>query len=149
MHLLCGNIRIQMKTVHILRGVSGAGKSTYTKKTFPGAFVASADHFFGTGDDYKFDPKKLGAAHADCQARFQKAVSEGVETIVVDNTNTQLWEFSSYVQFAKRNGYDVEVVRLLVDPEVAAKRNVHGVPKETVLKMQNRFQDFPGETIIQ
>ena len=138
-----------MKKVTILRGISGAGKSTYTSRNHPAAYVASADQYFGTGENYKFDPTKLGAAHADCLARFKNAVTSQTPDVVVDNTNTQLWEFAQYVEFAERNGYDVNVVRLKVDPDVAAKRNVHGVPKETVLKMQNRFQDFPGETIVQ
>lgn len=30
----------------IMQGVSGSGKSTYIKSTFPAATVVSADHFF-------------------------------------------------------------------------------------------------------
>lgn len=134
--------------VTILRGVSGAGKSTYTQRNHPDALVCSADHFFGHGEDYKFDPKKIGQAHEFCFKTFKTAVNAQTPSIVVDNTNTQKWEFERYVKYAQDNGYTVNVVRLKVDPKVAAARNVHGVPFETVMRMQNRFQDFPGETII-
>jgi predicted kinase len=132
----------------IIRGISGSGKSTHIAKHFPNAYVVSADHFFGTGANYNFDPKKLGAAHADCLEKFKQAIRRHVPEIVVDNTNTQLWEFSKYVEFAKENGYVVTVVRLKIDPAVAAKRNIHGVPEEKVKQMQGRFQDYPGEIVI-
>lgn len=134
--------------VTILRGVSGAGKSTYTQRNFPDAVVASADHFFGHGEDYKFNPKLIGKAHDYSFKTFTKAVDSKQPSIVVDNTNTQKWEFERYVKYAQENGYTVNVVRLLVDPKVAAARNVHGVPYDTVMKMQSRFQDYPGETIV-
>lgn len=134
--------------VTILRGVSGAGKSTYTQRNFPDAVVASADHFFGHGEAYKFDPKKIGKAHEYSFETFKKAVDSKQPSIVVDNTNTQKWEFERYVKYAEQHGYTVNVVRLKVDPNVAASRNVHGVPYDTVMKMQNRFQDYPGEIVI-
>jgi len=136
------------KTVTILRGISGAGKSTYTAKHFPDAVICSADHYFGHGADYKFDGSKLGKAHDQCFQLFMTACNSGKPSIVVDNTNTTLREFLRYVEFAKSRGYKVDVVRLVVDPKIAAKRNVHGVPAEKVQQMQNRFQDYRGETVV-
>lgn len=138
-----------MNTVTILRGISGAGKSTYTKKVFPTAVVCSADFYFGHGSNYKFDPSKLGAAHGSCRYNFEQAVLQGQPSIVIDNTNTMLKEFKHYIDFATANGYQVNVVRIKIDPKVAANRNVHGVPLEKVKQMQDRFQDYPGETIVQ
>lgn len=136
-------------TVTILRGISGAGKSTYTRTFLPSALVCSADLFFELGGDgYKFDASKLGQAHQWCFSQFEAALQRGVENVVVDNTNTKLWEFKNYVAAAAKYGYTVQVVRLTVDPKVAAARNVHGVPADKVQQMQDRFQDFPGETII-
>lgn len=135
-----------MTKVTILRGISGAGKSTFTKTHLPNAVVASADHYFGHGDNYKFDHTKLGKAHDFCYDTFTAAVDSGRE-VVVDNTNTKLKEFKRYLDYAAKKGCTVEVVRLKVDPKVAAARNVHGVPYDTVMNMQNRFQDFSGEQI--
>lgn len=137
-----------MSTVIILRGISGAGKSTYTEANFPNATVCSADKFFIKDGVYKFDPTKLGNAHAWCGDQFGQALKRGDETIVVDNTNTKLWEMKNYLETAARFGCEVKVVRLTVDPKIAAARNLHGVPADKVQQMQDRFQDFPGETIV-
>lgn len=137
-----------MRTVTILRGVSGSGKSTYTAKNFSTATVCSADLFFLKDGVYQFDATKLGNAHSWCFRQFEAALQRGDDSVVVDNTNTKLWEFKNYVQAAAKYGYEVKVVRLTVDVAVAAARNLHGVPVETVQRMQDRFQDFPGEEIV-
>ena len=133
-----------------MRGISGAGKSTYTKANHPTAVVCSADDFFienGNGV-YLFDREKLGKAHGRCQAQFEENLRRGTREIVVDNTNTTMREMKFYLETAKKYGYEVSVVRLAVDPKIAAARNLHGVPAEGIQNMQNRFQDFPGETIV-
>ena len=139
---------VTQKTVTILRGISGAGKSTYTAKHFSDAVVCSADHYFGRDGSYKFDPTKLGKAHNWCFEVFEAACASGRLSIVLDNTNTMLKEFKRYIDVAKTRGYKVNVIRLVVDPKVAAKRNVHGVPAEKVQQMQDRFVDYPGETLV-
>lgn len=137
-----------MRTVTILRGISGSGKSTYTAANLPNAFVASADKFFMRDGDYKFDPKQLGNAHSWCFRQFEAALQQGVDEVVLDNTNTKLWEFEKYVAAAEKYGYAVTVVRLKVDPKIAAARNLHGVPADKVQQMQDRFEDFEGETVV-
>jgi predicted kinase len=142
--------KINMKKVVIMRGQSGAGKSTYAKKNFPGAVMCSADSFFidpKTGE-YKFDPTKLGFVHNSCQRKYEAALKSGEPLVVVDNTNTTLKEMQPYLQLADVYGYDVEVIRLDTPVGVAAKRNTHGVPAVAVQKMRDRMIDFPGETVV-
>lgn len=139
-------------TVVLIRGISGAGKSTYVKKHFPDAVVCSADHHFEDKEGgYNFDPRKLGAAHGSCKRKFAEALQRKEPLVVVDNTNTKMKEMTPYYKAAKAAGYEVRVVRLVVDPEVAASRNVHNVPEEVVKRMQARFADTPpewGEKIV-
>lgn len=117
-----------MKKVEIMRGCSGAGKSTYIRMHFPNAYVVSADQFFMQDGHYNFDGAKLSQAHQDCFRRFMEAIMiDELEHVVVDNTNTQAWELAPYVQGASSFGYEVEIHTLVVDPEIAAKRNLHGV----------------------
>lgn len=137
-----------MRNVIILRGISGAGKSTYTQANFPTATVCSADNYFMLGGTYQFDGAKLGRAHDWCKSQFKVALQQGVDQVVVDNTNTTMREMKFYVETAAEYGYDLQVVRLVVDPAIAAARNQHGVPAEKVQQMQDRFQDFEGETIV-
>ena len=142
------------KRVVIVRGISGSGKSTYIRNHLSGAYVCSADDFFiDSAGDYKFNPHKLGEAHRWCYSKFLTALTEQRQTVVVDNTNTQLFEFYGYVQLAWAHEYLVHVVRMDTPVEVAAARNLHGVPDVSVKAMQERFQPIPTflgipETIV-
>lgn len=127
-----------------MRGVSGSGKSTYIRDHLPGAYVCSADHFFiGTDGVYRFNPTKLGEAHRWCYRKFLTALSDWRELIVVDNTNTQLFEFYGYIQLAWAHDYEVSAVRMDTPVELAAARNLHGVPAAGVEAMAARFQTIP------
>lgn len=142
-----------MKVI-ILRGVPGSGKSTETKK-HPDAYIVSADHYF-IGDDgvYRFDMAKIAAAHGQCKGKFQSALKAKKPLIIVDNTNTTVKELKFYYEEAKTAGYEVEIIRIDCDPEVAAKRGVHNVPKDTVIKMAGRLassklpDDYPTERVV-
>jgi predicted kinase len=141
---------MEKNKVIIMRGISGAGKSTYIKKHFPSAVICSADQYFidANSGNYNFDASKLRQAHNACKEKFKEALKNQEPLIVVDNTNTQLWEFQPYVQLAQTFGYDVEVIRLKVNPMLASKRNKHKVPIEAINKMEKRFVDYPEEKII-
>lgn len=140
------------KLVTILRGIPGSGKSTYIRNHIPDAYVCSADHHFIDSDgNYKFDPKRLGAAHRACFNKFHLALDSGkldysgkYDHVVVDNTNTQLFEFYGYVQLAWSYGRQVRIVRMSTPVEIAARRNVHGVPVANVKAMYDRFGSIPS-----
>jgi predicted kinase len=160
-YFFCGIINIMnieqkenKKQVVILRGTSGSGKSTFIKNSFPQAVVCSADHFFLDNDgNYNFDPKALGKAHSQCQYKFSRALDEGMSCIIVDNTNTRAKEMRPYINMANEADYDILIVRLEVAPEVAASRNVHGVPADVVRAMCERLRqplpnNWPKELVI-
>lgn len=138
--------------VIVMRGISGAGKSTWIKDHHPKAFVCSADKFFiDESGKYNFDPTKLSEAHKWCLKKFSDYITNSIfqsdyivhdfpTTVIVDNTNTMLWEMSPYVSLATAYDWDVEIVRLDCDVDVAAQRNVHGVPVKSVKDMKKRFQ---------
>lgn len=130
--------------VIIMQGVPGSGKSTLAREFAANAKsvkVVSADHYFEElgGGTYAFDPSKLGEAHGQCFRRFIAAVQEGVETVIVDNTNTTATEVAPYVLGGEAHGYKVEVIRVTCDPDVAAARNTHGVPVHAVRAMASRI----------
>lgn len=151
-----------------MRGVPGSGKST-TARELAGdtGVICSADDFFvDENGNYNYDGSKIGKAHIWCQNKFYMSLSKGKTPVIVDNTNTTKKEFSSYIQTGIKFGYSVEIKypdnklwnacgEALSDPELTpenrnfiilraselfAKRNVHGVPKETIVKMLDRFQ---------
>ncbi len=135
-----------MPVAIILRGVPGSGKTTLARKRFPGSpypeFV-SADHYFtdpfGT---YRFDPAKLPDAHNECLRVCLRHLASH-RHVVVDNTNVRMFEIAPYYRLAEAFGYEAKVVWVHCDPLIAARRNVHGVPVETVLNMARSFDPLP------
>lgn len=130
-----------MKKVYILRGVAGAGKSTYAANKLPSAYVVSADN-------YCIKPDGSYIFELECLRRFIRLINVGVAQIVVDNTNTRLWEFKTYIEYARSKNYSISVIRLNTPAEVAGPRNIHGVPQETVNQMQVRFENYEDEVFI-
>lgn len=134
-----------MKHVKIMRGLPGSGKSTWIDETIlrlTGNWeVCSADHYFMINGEYKFDPREISNAHKSCYKKFVSAVTEGIDTIFVDNTNTQLWEMTPYIQFAELMDYEVEIIEFQILPEVCGPRNTHGVPAVQIKKMFDNWQD--------
>jgi tRNA uridine 5-carbamoylmethylation protein Kti12 len=131
-----------MRQVYILRGVSGAGKSTMADKlragvTAPDTCVTvSADTYFMQTGTYQFDPTKLGHAHGSSQRNFLAALQQGVGCVIVDNTNIKLRDMKFYIDGAKKFNYDWTIVQV----ETVNPQNVHGVPPEKVAQMQGQLE---------
>lgn len=147
-----------MKSVIICRGLPGSGKSTrafnraYHIGTTGGtSCIVSADKFFEVNGRYQFDPKKLPQAHESCFNSYIDAILDGVDAIIVDNTNTQLWEFIKYVKIAIIAGYEVELDQVTPkdDAEIIAwfKRCIHGVPLDKMKQMHARWQTITNEDL--
>lgn len=135
-----------MKKVYIMRGPSGCGKSTAAQKLCDeDSYICSADTFFMVDGNYKFDPKRLHQAHETCKSDFTHLLKRGVKTVIVDNTNTQFWEAQFYIFTALAYDYEVEIVEPTTEwafnVEELVKRNVHGVPKESIEKMVKRYEN--------
>jgi len=139
------------RTLIIMRGLPGSGKSTYVKENFPDAVVCSADSFFLNEDgEYIFVNWKLQQAHQHCFRTFIDAVTSDAETIVIDNTNICRWEYENYTFMAEKFGYRIRIIRmnfLESDIPLFGKRNVHGVPEFKINQMFERFEDDTTEEI--
>ena len=133
------------KVLVLLRGVPGAGKSSFANFVWNSGVIFEADKFFDTPDGgYKFDATKLKEAHEWCRLGVQTAMEENIQTdgqyyaeIVVSNTFTREWEMQAYVDLAKEFGYTV--VSLIVENRHGGV-NEHGVPEEKVQEMRDRFE---------
>jgi predicted kinase len=126
-----------MKTLILLRGLPGSGKSTFAKVL--GGIHIEADHYFMKDGEYKFDASKLKQAHEYCRTSTEGWMMEGyvLGNIVVSNTFTQEWEMDTYYELAKKYGY--RVVCLIVENRHGGV-NEHGVPVDKLEQMKNRFE---------
>lgn len=131
----------------IMRGISGAGKSSYVNSLKGNKFVCSADFGHMVRGVYRFDPMKLEQAHLDCFTGWMKWILmfrdgyRGLDFLVCDNTNLTAAEIAPYWQTANWAGIKPEIVRIEVDPYKAAARNLHSVPMGKVLDMYQTLRN--------
>ena len=129
-----------MKTLYIVRGIPGSGKSTFAKSL--GGTHFEADMFFMKDGEYKFDMFKIKEAHKWCQDSVNTAMimnnTAGLnETIVVSNTFTQEWEIKPYFELAETHGY--RVFSIIIENRHGGV-NEHNVPEDILTKMRDRFE---------
>lgn len=128
--------------IYLMRGIPGAGKTTWIKKNLPeNRVVVSADHYFMHDGQYIFDPTKLHDAHQHCFLRFFNEITKLFRTanLIVDNTNIELLDIAPYVAIAQVYDFDVTIVEFRIDPGIAIARNIHGVPANKIISMANRM----------
>jgi hypothetical protein len=121
----------------IVRGLPGAGKSTFSKylsKAY-GFKIVEADAYLMEDGVYKFDPKKLGWAHNQCREAVREYLQQG-ENIVVCNTSTQRWEMQPYIDMGCEAHYIVKELVLRT-----SFGNIHGVPEDKIEVMRKRWED--------
>jgi predicted kinase len=124
-----------MKTLTLLRGLPGAGKSTLANQLSPN--VCEADMYFMRNGEYQFDMNGLPAAHFWCRSRCEAFMQNGEDTIVVSNTLTSNKELEPYIEMAEKYGY--RVVSVVVENRHGNK-SIHNVPDETMDKMEVRLK---------
>ena len=130
-----------MKSLYLLRGLPGAGKSTLAKKLGDAHFEADM-YFTNENGQYIFNGADIKKAHEWCQNEVQMAMilnhTSGLnESIVVSNTFTQEWEMEPYYKLAETYGY--RVFSLIVENRHGGE-NLHNVPEDKIKAMRERFE---------
>ena len=125
-------------TLYLVRGVSGAGKSTFaaTLANSLGISYHEADAFFVARDgEYIFKPELLPQAHATCLCGVNLELSNGF-SVIVSNTSTTEKEVKVYQDIAKE--YNANFVSLIVENRNDTM-SVHDVPEDVLQKQRKRF----------
>ena len=126
-----------MKTLYIVRGVPGSGKSTFAQSLDCPVFEADQYFIDSETGEYKFDGAKIKLAHNWCKLRVEQSMEDDSQKIAVSNTFTQEWEMDAYYELAKQYGY--RVFSLIVENRHGGV-NEHGVPEDKLEIMKNRFE---------
>ncbi|XP_007945335.1 NEDD4-binding protein 2 [Orycteropus afer afer] len=139
----------------LLRGLPGSGKSFLARtlrEDNPSGVILSTDDYFYINGQYQFDVKYLREAHEWNQHRAKEAFEKKVSPVIIDNTNLQAWEMRPYVTLSQKHKYKV----LFREPDTwwkfkpkeLARRNIHGVSKEKIIRMLEHYQRFVSVPII-
>ena len=128
-----------MNKLILLRGLPGAGKSTFANIIGGGAGYAhfEADMYFTKDGEYKFDPSQIKMAHDWCRIQTEKAMTDDTAIAIVSNTFTQEWEMDAYFELAEK--YDYQVHSVIVENRHNGE-NVHGCPVDKIEQMEDRFE---------
>ena len=169
--------KFQNCTVFIMRGLQGSGKSYVAKncientnkseeagedhdrdvqrEPYEGDFtVCSADDYFeNSPSGYSFSPSALADAHAYCRNKFIDAICNDVRHIVIDNTNSQCWEYQIYKRIAKICGYAARVLEISCkDGDTLNRfmeRSQHEVDMEAVRRTWSRWETDDSAVVIE
>ena len=132
----------------LLRGVSGAGKSTVAE-LFTDAHIISTDDFFMVDGKYQFDANSLVENHMKCTAQADKAMNTAVNTLddigmpyikhtlVVHNTFTKQWEMTPYMILAEKYHYTVHTI---IVENRHGSNSIHDVPADSIKAQRDRFE---------
>ena len=133
----------------VMRGLPGSGKTTLARRLVQlagcGVVLSTDDYFYEKGrGQYMFRAEQLSEAHAYNQQRASEAVKNKNRLIIIDNTNTCSWEMKPYVELGLNNFYSVRILEAETDwrfkPRLLAQKNSHGVPRQTIEAMLERYE---------
>ncbi|HAZ7467444.1 TPA: ATP-binding protein [Escherichia coli] len=128
-----------MKQLIILRGVSGAGKSTVAEIISEGYWpICEADQYHYTENGvYDWKPENVGKAHAWCQSIVRDAMASNIKKIIVSNTSTTEKELKPYLTLAEEFGY--QVISLVVENR-HGNDSIHEVPQHIRDQQEKRLR---------
>ncbi|NWW45976.1 N4BP2 protein, partial [Pedionomus torquatus] len=146
-HMMRKKMHLIGQVLVLLRGVPGSGKS-YLARTLlednPGGIILSTDDYFCKNGQYHYDPDCLGEAHDWNRKRAKEAFEMRISPIIIDNTNIQAWEMKPYVTLAQQFKYKVMFREpdtwWKFKPKELERRNIHGVSKEKIKRMLERYE---------
>ena len=127
-----------------MRGIPGSGKTPWAIENFGNtpnaAILSSADYFMKDGQ-YFWVAAKTPQSHSWNINRFKKALMDGKETIVVDNTNIKAWEMQKYLNILENYPeYEVFQKVMEMDPVHAVHISFHNVPFYALERMDEDFE---------
>ncbi|NXX25260.1 N4BP2 protein, partial [Nicator chloris] len=146
-HMMRKKMQLIGQVLVLLRGVPGSGKSYLARNLLednPGGIILSTDDYFYKHGQYHYDPDCLGEAHDWNRKRAKEAFEMRISPIIIDNTNIQAWEMKPYVTLAQQFKYKVMFREpdtwWKFKPKELERRNIHGVSKEKIKRMLERFE---------
>ena len=126
-----------MKTLYIIRGLPGSGKSTIARLLAPKSNVANDDYFTDPEGNYSFDPSKKRDALNYCKDKVEFFMEREYDIIAVHNTFVLVEHMNDYIKLCGEYGYTFNVIECKCD-----FGNVHSVPQNVLERMRDGFEPY-------
>lgn len=128
---------IKMKYMFINHAIPGSGKSTLSNilaEFIPNTEICSTDDYFMVDGKYVYDPSKVKHYH---QLNFKNAIKQmdAGKNVIIDNTNVTKKSYFQYEEEALKRDYQIFHLYFKPDIDLSKKRNIHGVPDNTLVNM--------------
>lgn len=132
------------KKLIILRGLPGSGKSDIAKKLVGNGIIHSTDSYLTKNGKYEFDRDNIAKYHYYNLMSSIRSMKKGISPIIIDNTNIAALHCINYSEQGKMYGYEIIVIEpdthWAFDVEELVKRNSHGVPRDTIIDMLQKYE---------
>lgn len=122
------------KTLYIIRGIPGAGKSTLGSQLTENC-VSADNYMVNEAGEYEFNPNRLKECHDKCFSEVRRLLHRNKETVAVANTFKAEWEYLRYIFLGLSYGYDIIGIDV-----ASAHKSIHGINGEAVLRFEASFQ---------
>lgn len=134
-----------MRTLIIVRGLPGAGKTTIAKllAQLPNTMAIATDEYPGLYLDGVYQNHLQKISHEWCFESVRTWMENGLERIIIHNTFTQVFYMQQYLEAAKEHDYAVHIIHseaVLIDSLLA--QSEHDVPTAVLESMAEKFEPF-------
>lgn len=126
------------KTLWVLRGVHGTGKTTLAEimvRQLGGVIVDVNQLMVEPDTGFRFDRRNLRELYAACDRKIQEAMALGLPHVYVTNTCPALAQVERYEQMALRYGYSFSCLTMHT-----MHGNPHGVPVPALQRLSQSFE---------
>lgn len=123
-----------MRTLYIIRGLPGSGKSTLGSMLTQWN-VSNDEYFTDKEGNYNFVASKLPEAFKYCENVTRSAMRQGVSVIAVCNTFVKREHMQVYLDMAKEHCYSVNIIVC-----TGNFGSVHNVPDYVMDRMRAQWE---------
>jgi len=142
-----------MKTMVIMRGPPGSGKSTFVDmlagliKASDTPRVISLDEFRMVDGEYRFIPAREREVVEDYHAAVLDAVRSDEPFIILDNVHSRFWEMDRTRKMGEQHGYRIFVIEVQQDFWTCLDRMRHPVPFDKLKEIFERWESHLRWTV--
>jgi hypothetical protein len=126
----------------LIRGLPGAGKTTYAKKHYPKHIYYDADMFcIDSNGKYNFVPELAYKSHDMCKTKIKESLQDGYN-VVVANVFATKRDICGYISYISSN-IKIDIIHIN-----GMFQSIHNVPNHTINRIKSKWEQYPGETEI-